>query len=147
MRSYEYRYRVGLEDTNIIGNVYYSHYVRWQGRCREMFLHEHVPQLAGELGHGLTLATTRVSCSYYVELSAFDEVAIRMSAGSMTRTRLTIRFSYFRVLPDNEELLVAEGEQEVVCVQRTGARVESIPLPEPLKDAFQRYVDSSTVAV
>jgi enediyne biosynthesis thioesterase len=147
MRSYEYRYRVGLEDTNIIGNVYFSHYVRWQGRCREMFLHEHVPQLAGELGRGLTLATTRVSCSYYLELSAFDDVVIRMSAGSMTRSRLTMRFSYFRVLRSGEELLVAEGEQEVACVQRIGASVASIPLPEPLKDAFQRYVDSSTIAV
>ena len=145
MRSYQYRHRVCLDETNIVGNVYFSHYLRWQGRCREMFLYEHVPQLAYALGRGLTLATTRVSCSYYQELSAFDEVRIRMSVGSMTRSRLTMLFSYFRVLPSGEEPLVAEGEQEIVCVQRLGTGAQLIPLPEALRDALQGYGEFAAV--
>ena len=31
---YEYRHVVGFEETNLVGNVYYVNYVRWQGRCR-----------------------------------------------------------------------------------------------------------------
>jgi enediyne biosynthesis thioesterase len=34
MLSYEMRYVVGFEETNVVGNVYYAHHVRWQGRCR-----------------------------------------------------------------------------------------------------------------
>jgi enediyne biosynthesis thioesterase len=49
MRTYEYRHIVGFEDTNLAGNVYYVNHVRWQGRCREMFLREHVPALLAEL--------------------------------------------------------------------------------------------------
>ena len=143
MRNYEYRHRVCLEETNVVGNVYYTHYIRWQGRCREMFLHDHVPQLIHELGRGCTMATTRVSCSYYQELSAFDEVVIRMSAGAMTTSRLTMVFHYYRVLPNGEEILVAEGEQEVVCIQRQAAGVEPVPLPDSLRDAVAQYAERS----
>ena len=97
MRFYEYRHRISFEETNVVGNVYYAHYVSWQGGCREMFIHDHAPQVLQDLAQGLTLATTRVSCSYYQELSALDEVLIRMSAGSMSPGRLTMLFQYFRV--------------------------------------------------
>ena len=46
---YEYRHVVGFEETNLVGNVYYVNYVRWQGRCREMFLLEHAPSVLDEL--------------------------------------------------------------------------------------------------
>jgi enediyne biosynthesis thioesterase len=143
MRSYEYRHRVCLEETNIVGNVYYTHYIRWQGHCREMFLHDHVPQLVQELGRGFTMATTRVSCSYYAELAAFDEVVIRMNGRAMTPSRLTMVFRYYRVLPSGQEALVAEGEQEVVCIQRQATGVEPVPLPDSLRDAVAQYPERS----
>jgi enediyne core biosynthesis thioesterase len=142
MRSYEYRHRVCFEETNVVGNVYYTNYIRWQGRCREMFLHDHAPQLLQELNHGFAMATTRVSCSYYEELAAFDEVVVRMSAGNITPSRLTMLFRYYRVLPNGQEALVAEGEQEVVCIKRHATGIEPIPLPQLLRDAVAQYAEA-----
>ncbi len=59
MRAYEYRHIVGFEETNLVGNVYYVNHVRWQGRCREMFLRDHVPELLEELSDGLLLVTLK----------------------------------------------------------------------------------------
>jgi enediyne biosynthesis thioesterase len=143
MRSYEYRHRVSLEETNVVGNVYYVHHLRWQGRCRELFLRDHAPQLLQDFRQGLTLATTRVSCAYHQELSAFDEVAVRMHASAMTPSRLTMHFEYVRVLPGGGEELVAEGEQEITCVQRDGARLEPARLPDSLRDAVERFTRGS----
>lgn len=140
MRSYEYRHRVCFDETNVVGNVYYAHYVRWQGQCREMFVRDHAPELLQDLARGLTLVTTRVSCSYYQELSLFDEVVIRMRAGEIAPARLTMRFQYFRVLEGGEELLVAEGEQEVASVLRGGSHLEPVPLPAALRHAVERYI-------
>ena len=54
MRAYEYRHVVGFEETNLVGNVYFTEHLRWQGRCREMFLKEHAPEvLAERLEQGL----------------------------------------------------------------------------------------------
>jgi enediyne biosynthesis thioesterase len=140
MRFYEYRHRISFEETNVVGNVYYAHYVRWQGRCREMFIHDHAPQVLEDLAQGLTLATTRVSCSYYQELSALDEVLIRMSASSMSPGRLTMLFQYFRVAEDGGEILIAEGEQEVACVLRVGSHLQPAPLPAALRHAVEKYI-------
>ena len=146
MGYYEYRHRVGLEETNVVGNVYFTHYLRWQGRCREMFLQQHAPELMPGIGRGLLLATTRVACSYHRELAAFDEVSVRMSAATMTPSRLTMTFQYFRVGRDGEEELVAEGEQEVACLERRGERTEPALLPQTLRDAVELYMEPAGAA-
>jgi enediyne biosynthesis thioesterase len=61
MRAYEYRHIVGFEETNVVGNVYYASHIRWQGRCREMFLRDHAPGVLHQLGEGLRLVTTHCS--------------------------------------------------------------------------------------
>ena len=53
MPAFEYQHIVGFEETNLIGNVYYVNHVRWQGRCREMFLHEKAPEVLDLLEQGL----------------------------------------------------------------------------------------------
>jgi enediyne core biosynthesis thioesterase len=146
MGYYEYRHRVGFEETNVVGNVYFTHYLRWQGRCREMFLEQHAPELMAEMGRSLALATTRVTCSYHRELAAFDEVAVRMSAASMTPSRLTMTFQYFRLGRDGREELVAEGEQEIACLERRGERMEPSPLPQALRDAVELYMEPAGIA-
>src|SRR5437870_13412093 len=70
MRAYEYRHIVGFEETNLVGNVYYVNHLRWQGRCREMFLRDHAPGVLSALARDLALVTTRVSCEYLGELAA-----------------------------------------------------------------------------
>ncbi len=44
---YEIRHTVGFEETNLVGNVYYVNYLRWQGRCRETFLKDQGTDRAG----------------------------------------------------------------------------------------------------
>ena len=61
MKTYEFRHTIGFEETNLVGNVYYVNYVRWQGRCREMFLRDHAPSVLVELQRGLALVTTHCS--------------------------------------------------------------------------------------
>src|SRR5215212_4355338 len=105
MQAYEYRHTVGFEETNLVGNVYYTNHVRWQGRCREMFLRDHAPEILDELADGLHLVTTKVSCEYLSELFALDEVVIRMRLGGLTQNRISMLFEYWRRTGQGEELV------------------------------------------
>jgi len=134
MRAYEYRHVVGFEETNLIGNVYYANHVRWQGRCREMFLRDRAPEVIEALNHGLVLVTTRVSCEFMAELFAFDEIALRMRLGELVQNRITMNFEYWR-----GEELVARGEQQVACMQREGKQVVPVPVPAQLREALREY--------
>lgn len=138
MGSYEYRHIVGFEDTNLVGNVYYVNYLRWQGRCREMFLREHAPDVLAELTRDLCLVTTRCSCDYLAEVSAFDEIVVRMTPGQMSQNRMSMIFEYWRTNGDREEL-VAKGEQQVAWMRREGDKLAPTPIPESLRAAIELY--------
>jgi enediyne biosynthesis thioesterase len=140
MRAYEYRHVVGFEETNLVGNVYYVHHVRWQGRVREMFLRDHAPDVLAELSRGLALVTTRVSCEYLAELAAFDEVIIRMRLASLGQNQITMRFEYWRADAGKEEL-VARGEQQIACMRREGEAMAPAPLPDSLRAALRQYAE------
>jgi enediyne biosynthesis thioesterase len=134
MRAYEYQHVVGFEETNLIGNVYYANHVRWQGRCREMFLRDRAPEVIEALKYGLVLVTTRVSCEFMAELVAFDEIVLRMRLGELAQNRITMNFEYWR-----GSELVARGEQQVACMQREGAQVVPVPVPPQLREALKEY--------
>ena len=138
MRSYEYRHIVGFEETNLVGNVYYVNHLRWQGRCRELFLRDHASDVLAELEQDLALVTTRCSCDYLFELSAFDEVVIRMRLGALTQSRVSMIFEYWR-RNDESEQLVARGEQQVACMRRVGEGLVAASVPEALREALQLY--------
>jgi enediyne biosynthesis thioesterase len=142
LKAYEYRHLVGFEDTNLVGNVYYVNHLRWQGRCREMFLRDHAPEILADLAHDLALATVRCSCEYLAELEAFDQIVIRMRLGGVAQNRITLVFEYFREKngPNGGgEELVARGEQVVACMRRESGRTVPVPIPIPLREALKPY--------
>ena len=138
MQAYNYHHIVGFEETNLVGNVYYANYVRWQGRCREMFMREYAPDVARDLRKNLAIVTTNVSCDYLAELTAFDEVIIRMRLKKMVQNRITMHFEYWRQQAEGEQL-AARGEQQVACMRRKGEQMVATPIPKSLRDALQAY--------
>ncbi|RUT02783.1 4-hydroxybenzoyl-CoA thioesterase [Dulcicalothrix desertica PCC 7102] len=139
MLTYEYIHIISFEETNLVGNVYYVNHLRWQGRCREMFLQEHAPCVLVELSNGLALATVKVSCEYFSELFAFDKIAIRMQLKELKQNRITMLFEYWRITNDSQEL-VARGEQQVACMRRQGKATVATPIPKALQEALYSYV-------
>ena len=142
MRTFEYHHIVGFEETNVVGNVYYVNHISWQGRCREMFLRENVPEILDQFSRGLALVTLRVSCEYFHELLAFDELVIRMRLAEFSQHRMLLAFEYFRKTQAGEEL-VARGEQELGCMIRPegGTELEPAPWPEAMSEALRPYSD------
>ncbi len=140
-RAFEYRHVVGFEETNLVGNVYYVNHLRWQGRCRELFLRRHCPGILDALRQGLALVTTSCSCDYFAELAAFDEVLVRMRLGEIVQNRITMRFEYLRVNADGGEELVARGEQRIACMRSDGERKVATPVPEELRQALAAFAE------
>jgi len=138
--AYEYHHIVGFEETNVVGNVYYVNHLRWQGRCREMFLRDKVPEVLSQIENGLSLVTTRCSCEYLAELFPFDHIIVRMRLSAIRQNRVSVVFEYWRKSADNEDL-VARGEQEIATMQREGQRLIPIPIPHALREALQSYLE------
>lgn len=138
---YELLHRVGFEETNFVGNVYYAHYLRWQGHCREQFLKEQAPSVLAEILHDdLKLFTLKAECEFFAEITAFDELSVRMRLDELTQTQIQFSFDYVHLTDDGENL-VARGKQRIACMR--GPNYATVPtrVPAPLLQALAPYAD------
>jgi enediyne biosynthesis thioesterase len=144
-RSYSYRHTVSFEETNLVGNVYFTRHLSWQGRCRELFLRDYAAEVLDELRGDLRLVTLNVSCEYFAELHAFDIVEIQMRLAQLHQHRIKLRFDY--LLQGNApELLVARGLQEIGCMRQTGGGLAPAAVPGALALALAEFEDAGAVA-
>jgi len=97
------------------------------------------PGLLASLGQDLTLVTTHVSCDFLEEVSAFDEIVVRMTLAAVAGHRVSMRFEYWRTGSAGGERLVARGTQEIACMQRTAGQLHPVPLPAALALALSDY--------
>lgn len=136
---FEYLHTVGFEETNLVGNVYYVNYLSWQGRCREMFLKQKAPEVLDDIRADLKLFTLRVDCEFFVEITAFDEIAVRMFLVDLAQTQVEFSFDYVRLDPSGDETLIARGHQRVACMR--GPNTQTVPtvVPEALLRALEPY--------
>jgi len=135
---YEIRHTVGFEETNLVGNVYYVNYLRWQGRCREMFLKEKAPEVLADVRDDLKLFTLKVECEFFSEITAFDELSIRMRLEELTQTQIQFAFDYVQVT-DGQENLVGRGRQRIACMRGPNTATVPTRVPEQLRTALAPY--------
>ena len=134
-RAFEYETVVCFQETNVVGNVYFAEHIKWQGRCREMFLHQYAADVLDALYGTLRLVTLRCNCEYFAELVAFDRVVVRMRLKRLVQNRIALEFDYVRVTPQGEEL-VARGEQEIASMVLENGQMAPTPIPESLRAAL-----------
>lgn len=142
---FEYRHLVTFADTNLVGNVYFSNYLAWQGACREQFLAERAPGVAGMLAGDLALVTVACSCDYFGELYALDQVSVRMSLAGVAANQVAVDFDYYRLNCDPAQL-VARGGQTVACMRRQGSQLKAAPIPAELAAALAPYAGAGSPA-
>ncbi len=135
MTGFLYRHRVSFADTNVVGNVYFTRYLDWQGRCRELFLAEHAPDVARDVAAGrLLLVTVACAMDYFEECYVFDDLTIEMRPREIAGNRIGMRFDYRR-----DDADVARGTQTVACMTRNGEGVSPVPVPRALADAARSF--------
>ncbi|MEU6077880.1 acyl-CoA thioesterase [Micromonospora sp. NPDC047074] len=141
-KYFEYLHTVGFEETNLVGNVYYVNYLRWQGRCREMFLKERAPDVLADVRDDLKLFTLRVDCEFFAEITAFDELSIRMRLEELAQTQVEFSFDYVKLDRDGGETLVARGRQRIACMRGPNTRTVPARVPEALVTALAPYTSA-----
>ncbi|MER8470455.1 acyl-CoA thioesterase [Mesorhizobium sp. M1328] len=137
-KPFVYRHVVSFEETNVVGNVYFARHVAWQGRCREMFLAQHAPSVIDEIHSGLRLVTINVSCQYFEEIYALDEIEIAMHLSYLRQHRIGLDFEYSKLVTDRR-IPVARGFQEIGCMRKGQDGLSPIAPPKSLADALGQF--------
>ncbi len=135
MRAYLYRHVVTLDETNAIGNVYFVHFLHWQGHCREYFLAEKAPGVLEAMQRD-AFAMVTVSCSmdYYAECFAFNDIEVAMTLRCSAGNRIVMDFEFRRGAQ-----LAARGSQTVACMRRVDSGTVPTEIPAELARAMRNY--------
>jgi acyl-CoA thioesterase FadM len=108
-----------LQESNAVGNIYFSNYYHWQARLVDRWLQRLVPEIyraGGALGE---LRCLRAGVDHLTDAMPFDDIEVVMTLEALHECGLQLGFAYFRVDPDGSRRKLALGEQECVWLEPT----------------------------
>ncbi|MFB2892460.1 SDR family NAD(P)-dependent oxidoreductase [Aerosakkonemataceae cyanobacterium BLCC-F50] len=128
-------FQTTLEESNLIGNVYYGNYFIWQGRTLDLFLYSVAPQylrVSNPPGEMICLYTRM---DYLREAMPFDKIRVLLYVQSVSECGAVFNFEFFREQPDSSIEKLHVGQQEVVWVTRLddGSPVSAAWPPEVIQ--------------
>ena len=135
---FEYRFPTTFEETNVVGNIYFANYAVWQGKCREMFIKEYCPDVLEAINDGLALITLDLSCKYFGQLFAFDDVVMRMNVEAFAQNRMVMNFLYYKE-QDNQLELICQGSQGAASMRMIDGKMEAEPFPSSMIETIDIY--------
>ncbi|KPQ33547.1 MAG: Dehydrogenase [Phormidesmis priestleyi Ana] len=130
-------FQTTLEESNLVGNVYYGNYFIWQGRVIDLFLYSLAPnffRVSTAQGEVVSLYS---HMNYMREAMPFDKVRVQLYLHSVTECGAIFNFEFFREMPNQKKEKLHTGEQEVIWANRQADGSPSpAPWPEPIRAAL-----------
>jgi acyl-CoA thioester hydrolase len=123
--------RVTYADTDAMGVVYYSHYLRWFEMGRTELMRSLGIAYKAMESQGIYLPVSEVFCRYLVSARYDDVLIIETSVDFLKRA--SIQFSY-RILRKADEVELVTGETLHAFVNREGRIVR---VPGPLEEKLK----------
>ena len=115
--------RVRFVETDLMGVVHHSNYLRWFEMARVEYLRTANVLLPDLIAAGILFPITEVQCKY--RQSAYFDEMIRVEARLVDFSRAKLCFSY-RVVRETDNILLAEGTTQNVFTDDKG-RVIRLP--------------------
>ncbi|GCL51473.1 beta ketoacyl-acyl carrier protein synthase [Microcystis aeruginosa NIES-3804] len=130
-------FQTTLEESNLVGNVYYGNYFIWQGRILDLFLYSVAPEylrISNPCGEMVCLYTRM---DYLREAMPFDRIRTLLYVRSVSECGASFNFEFFREQPDGTLEKLHVGQQDVAWVERQkdGTAVVA-PWPEAVKQSL-----------
>jgi NAD(P)-dependent dehydrogenase (short-subunit alcohol dehydrogenase family)/acyl-CoA thioesterase FadM len=120
--------QTSLEESNLVGNVYFANYFAWQNRVRDLYLRRAAPRRFHGIGTDGELICLHSRVDYLREAMPFDRIEVRLAPRSVAACGTVLDFEYYRVGPGGERQKLSVGSQEAAWVRR---RADGTPEPEP----------------
>ncbi|VVE09209.1 3-oxoacyl-ACP synthase [Pandoraea aquatica] len=137
-------FETSLTSGNLVGNVYFAHYYRWQDQIAEQYFRS----VSLEMPHPSAARAGFHCCSASVnhlrEAMPFDRIEVVMALQALHDDGLELRFEHYRLGDDDERIKLAVGSARYVWTCRTpaGIAICSQPLPRVLFDALKAACSS-----
>ena len=129
-----------------MGNINFANYYVLQGRMRDSFFHDIVPDCYRRTGNHGELRCLRSKVEHLREAMPFDQIQVTMSLRAAHEHGVSLAFEYFRLTPDGSRQKIAIGEHDAVWLTRKEAgKTVPAPLPQAVREVLLRGVEAPRV--
>jgi len=132
---------VSLKDTNMEGNVYWTHFFDWFGCVREQFLLLIVPDFEKRFREGLRIITSEEHLKHMAPAFFGEQVIVKIGVTKMKKVQACLSFEIENAATGQK---LAEGWQVLLFAETKDGSVPTkkdlIPIPEDIREAGLKYV-------
>ncbi len=128
-------FQTTLEESNLVGNVYYGNYFIWQGRVIDLFLYSLAPnyfRVSTAQGEAVSLYS---HMNFMREAMPFDKIRVNLYLHSVTDCGAVFNFEFFREMPGDKQEKLHTGQQEVIWANR---QADGSPIPASWPEAIRK---------
>ena len=141
---FEKTIETSLDNSNIVGNIYFANYYAWQGQVRDHYFYRIIPEFFRGVGENGELLCLQTRVQHLREAMPFDTIVVTMALKLLTKYSVTFHFEYFRQEIAGTRTKLAFGEQQNVWVVRDekGMPVPSV-FPKAVLEKFKIAIEGS----
>ena len=128
------------ESANLSRSVYFTSFLAWTGKVRELILSQIGQQLVEQISTGeWGLVTNWAEGRIVDEVYSFEPVLARFRIGKVFGSVIPLRCEFYKILGSKKLTPLGAVQQETTWVEVVGhGRVRPSPFPEYLKNFLER---------
>ncbi|MCI5224621.1 MAG: hypothetical protein D3924_18625, partial [Candidatus Electrothrix sp. AR4] len=135
------QFLTSLEDSNLVGNIYYAHYYSWQARVRDKYLFKLLPEIFKQ-NNGIEFTCVHAEVSHLQEAMPFETIEVSMYLKELFEEGFTLYFEYYSVNGQDKKKKLAHGAHTAICTAlspKTGI-IKPITMPEVFMTQFKAMI-------
>jgi acyl-CoA thioesterase FadM len=134
------------EDSNLVGNIYFSQYYSWQARLRDHYLFAYFPEIF-QWSNKSEFVCIYAEVNHLQEAMPFEIIEVSMYLYELFAEGFTLYFEYYSVSEHGtRRRKLAHGEHSVVWVpegQELSSEIHPAKMPEAYVANFMAIIDKA----
>lgn len=143
----DYTFDTSLENSNLVGNIYFSNYARWLGAVGDLYFYRLIPDYYKGNGANGELVCVNCDVDHLREGMPFDRVLTRMYLNTLYQNGMDLSFEFYLRRGSEIARKLAVARQKLIWVKRNQQKAESSQLPPKITDHLLRGIDIAEEAV
>jgi len=129
----DYIFDTTLENSNLVGNIYFSNYAKWLGAVEDLYFYKIIPEYYRGVGTDGEFVCTNCEVTHLSEAMPFDRILIKMFVNSVSRNGVDLFFEFYLNSSNKKQMRkLAVAKQTIVWVKRIKNNIESFKLPSQI---------------
>ena len=116
-----------IEDSNLVGNIYFSNYAKWLGRTIDLYFYKIIPEYYKKGNEEFVCLGCNID--YLGEAMPFDKIRVRMYLDGLYQYGMDLHFEFFLVEDSQIKRKLAYARYSAIWAKWENQSMRAINLP------------------